>query len=153
MKKIILMMFMGVALTSVAQPRCICPAQKDSAMCLNLSEKDQKAYDELYESYTQKAKAVREKYGCDRMQKGVKPTDEQMDKMHRNRLASRKAMADLQEEYYGKFRKILTPAQAAKVLKLNHRNAGRHQAAAGRGGRKHCGQQKNFCNKGRCRVS
>lgn len=165
MKKLFIMMFMGVALTSVAQNRCfravqcdsaracrqICPmsCRADSAMKLNLSEKDQKVYNELRASYEKEAQEIREKYGCEQRTKGVQLTEEQMDKNHRNRFAAKKAMAELKEVYYGKFRKILTPSQAARALNLKGNGCVRQGKALGCNGKGHGRHAKNFRGKGR----
>ena len=139
MKKYILFLslFAGVALSSVAQStpggrfckQDTCRASlrdktrtRGMEVCgiqNSLSEEDRKKFQTLHESYQKDMAAIREKYPCAVKQKGVCRTEEQQDECMKNRLAAKKAIADLQSEYYTKFRKILTPRQTAQVLGMD----------------------------------
>jgi hypothetical protein len=48
--------------------------------------------------------------------------------------ANRKALLDLEEKYYGKFRKFLAPWQAAQAVKVDGFNGQRNNHKAFRGG-------------------
>lgn len=146
MKKLIILLFASMALTVSAQqaesgkgPRGERPRgemrQVKKQKGFNLSEEDKKTFDALNEEYKKECKAIREKYRCEKVEKGQKLTDEQMEARNKNRFACRKAMLDLQEKYYSKYRKVLTPAQASMVLKM-YNGAPRQKFAQGKNAKK-----------------
>jgi hypothetical protein len=52
------------------------------------------------------------------------PTDEQVDKMMRNRFKQSRKMLDIREKYYDEFRKFLSPKQVQKVFDKGMMNPG-----------------------------
>ena len=50
--------------------------------------------------------------------------------------AKRKALLELEEKYYGKFRKFLAPWQAAQAVKVDGFNGQQNNRKASRGGEK-----------------
>lgn len=129
MKKLLILLFASMALTVSAQqaksgngPRGERPRgemrQANKQKGFNLSEEDKNTFDALNEEYKKDRKAIREKYRGEKVEKGQKLTDEQLDARMKNRFACRKAMLELEEKYYPKYRKVLTPAQTAMVLNM-----------------------------------
>ena len=85
----------------------------------NLKEEDKEAFKALMKEYHAERKAVMEKNRGKKLEKGQKPTEEQMDAFMKQGYANRKALLDLEEKYYGKFRKFLAPRQAAQAVKVD----------------------------------
>ncbi|MBO5675814.1 MAG: hypothetical protein J6S07_05765, partial [Bacteroidaceae bacterium] len=99
-------------------------------------------------------KAVMEKNRGKKLEKGQKPTEEQMDAFMKQGYANRKALLELEEKYYGKFRKFLAPWQAAQAVKVDGFNG--NKAHGFRKGQKaqnnrhgHMGQK--GCNDQKCK--
>ena len=84
----------------------------------NLKEEDKEAFKALMKEYHAERKAVMEKNRGKKLEKGQKPTEEQMDAFMKQGYAVRKALLDLEEKYYGKFRKFLAPWQAAQTEEI-----------------------------------
>ena len=53
------------------------------------------------------------------------PTDEQVDKMMRDRFKQSRKMLDIREKYYDEFRKFLSPKQVEKVYNQGMMNQGK----------------------------
>lgn len=100
----------------------------------NLKEEDKEAFKALMKEYHAERKAVMEKNRGKKLEKGQKPTEEQMDAFMKQGYANRKALLDLEEKYYGKFRKFLAPRQAAQAVKVDGFNGQRNNHKAFRGG-------------------
>ena len=85
----------------------------------SVKEEDKEAFKALMKEYHAERKAVAEKYRGKKLEKGQKPTEEQMDAFMKQGYAKRKALLELEEKYYGKFRKFLAPWQAAQAVKVD----------------------------------
>ena len=98
-------------------------------------EEDKEAFKGLMKEYHADRKAVMEKYRGEKAKRGEKPTEKQMDARMKNHMACQKALVELQEKYYPKFRKMLNPFQTAQVLKLwdNNNNFQRQKGQKGKG--------------------
>ena len=135
MKKIFLLLFATVALSVSAQQqngqrgpqrdgaeRGMVHMGKDKDAKANLwksvKEEDKEAFKALMKEYHGERKAVMEKNKGQKLEKGQKPTEEQMNTFIKQSYAKRKALLDLEEKYYGKFRKFLAPWQAAQAVKI-----------------------------------
>lgn len=149
MKKYLILLFATLALTVNAQQE-----QRDKAprreraergmahmgmnskdnLWKNLKEEDKEAFKALMKEYHGERKAVMEKNKGQKLEKGQKPTEEQMDAFMKQGYANRKALLDLEEKYYGKFRKFLAPWQAAQAVKVDGFNGQRNNHKAFRGG-------------------
>ena len=84
----------------------------------SVKEEDKEAFKALMKEYHAERKAVMEKNKCQKLEKGQKPTEEQMNAFMKQSYAKRKALLNLEEKYYGKFRKFLAPWQAAQAVKV-----------------------------------
>ena len=102
----------------------------------SVKEEDKEAFKALMKEYHTERKAVAEKYRGKKLEKGQKPTEEQMDGFMKQGYAKRKALLELEEKYYGKFRKFLAPWQAAQAVKVDGFNGQQNNRKASRGGEK-----------------
>ena len=84
----------------------------------SVKEEDKEAFKALMKEYHAERKAVMEKNKCQKLEKGQKPTEEQMNAFMKQSYAKRKALLNLEEKYYGKFCKFLAPWQAAQAVKV-----------------------------------
>lgn len=149
MKKYLILLFATLALTVNAQQEHRDKApRRDKAergmvhmgmihkakLWKNLKEEDKEAFKALMKEYHAERKAVMEKNRGKKLEKGQKPTEEQMDAFMKQGYANRKALLDLEEKYYGKFRKFLAPWQAAQAVKVDGFNGQRNNHKAFRGG-------------------
>ena len=149
MKKYLILLFATLALTVNAQQEHRDKApRRDKAergmvhmgmnhkakLWKNLKEEDKEAFKALMKEYHAERKAVMEKNRGKKLEKGQKPTEEQMDAFMKQCYANRKALLDLEEKYYGKFRKFLAPRQAAQAVKVDGFNGQRNNHKAFRGG-------------------
>ena len=149
MKKYLILLFATLALTVNAQQEHRDKAtRRDKAargmvqmgmnhkakLWKNLKEEDKEAFKALMKEYHAERKAVMEKNRGKKLEKGQKPTEEQMDAFMKQGYANRKALLDLEEKYYGKFRKFLAPRQAAQAVKVDGFNGQRNNHKAFRGG-------------------
>ena len=137
MKKYLILLFAALALNVNAQNDNKCNAsqcegakrgmihqhrgKKHSKAMLwkSVKEEDKEAFKSLMKEYHAERKAVAEKYRGKKLEKGQNPTEEQMDGFMKQGYAMRKALLNLEEKYYGKFRKFLAPRQAAQAVKVN----------------------------------
>ncbi|MBR6699768.1 MAG: hypothetical protein IKL71_07125 [Bacteroidaceae bacterium] len=146
MKKYLILLFAALALNVSAQDTQGSNSEKREGakrgmmhrgkkdFTANLSEEAKKTYEALAKEYSQEKKAIREKYRIQKPEKGQKPTEAQMDEIMEKRYACRKALLNLEEKYYGKFRKFLTPWQAAQAVKAGDFNGRHNNRKAFRGG-------------------
>ena len=149
MKKYLILLFATLALTVNAQQEHRDKApRRDKAergmvhmgmnhkakLWKNLKEEDKEAFKALMKEYHAERRAVMEKNRGKKLEKGQKPTEEQMDAFMKQGYANRKALLDLEEKYYGKFRKFLAPRQAAQAVKVDGFNGQRNNHKAFRGG-------------------
>ena len=149
MKKYLILLFATLALTVNAQQEHRDKApRRDKAergmghmgmnhkakLWKNLKEDAKEAFKALMKEYHAERKAVMEKNRGKKLEKGQKPTEEQMDAFMKQGYANRKALLDLEEKYYGKFRKFLAPRQAAQAVKVDGFNGQRNNHKAFRGG-------------------
>lgn len=135
MKKYLILLFAALALNVNAQQeqqgrgpkrdgakRGMVHMGKDKDAKANLwksvKEEDKEAFKALMKEYHGERKAVMEKNKGQKLEKGQKPTEEQMNAFMKQSYAKRKALLDLEEKYYGKFRKFLAPWQAAQAVKV-----------------------------------
>lgn len=100
----------------------------------SVKEEDKEAFKALMKEYHAERKAVMEKNRGKKLEKGQKPTEEQMDEFMKQGYSMRKALLDLEEKYYGKFRKFLAPWQAAQAVKVDGFNGRQNNRKASRGG-------------------
>lgn len=160
MKKYLILLFATLALTVNAQQEHRDKApRRDKAergmvhmgmihkakLWKNLKEEDKEAFKALMKEYHAERKAVMEKNRGKKLEKGQKPTEEQMDAFMKQGYANRKALLDLEEKYYGKFRKFLAPWQAAQAVKVDGFNGQQNNRKASRGGEK--GKKHQYGNK------
>ena len=135
MKKYLILLFAALALNVNAQQeqqgrgpkrdgakRGMVHMGKDKDAKANLwksvKEEDKEAFKALMKEYHAERKAVMKKNRGKKLEKGQKPTEEQMNAFMKQSYAKRKALLDLEEKYYGKFRKFLAPWQAAQAVKV-----------------------------------
>lgn len=111
----------------------------------SVKEEDKEAFKALMKEYHAERKAVMEKNRGKKLEKGQKPTEEQMDEFMKQGYAMRKALLNLEEKYYGKFRKFLAPWQAAQAVKVDGFNGRQNNRKASRGG--HHSKQQQFGKK------
>ena len=145
MKKLFLMLFLGMTLSVSAQQegeRGGHMRERQGMMQgrqqkeIEVAPEHKEAFEALKKEYAEAKKEVYGKYRGEMPKRGEKPTDEQMDTRMKNHMACQKALVELQEKYYPKFRKMLNPFQTAQVLKLWGDNKGfsPQQGKHGKGG-------------------
>ena len=149
MKKLFLMLFLGMTLSVSAQQEGerggqMRERQRQGMMQgrqqkeVEVAPEHKEAFEALKKEYAEAKKEVYGKFRGEMPKRGEKPTDEQMDTRMKNHMACQKALVELQEKYYPKFRKMLNPFQAAQVLELWGNNNGfqRQNAGPGQGGQR-----------------
>ena len=94
----------------------------------SLSEEDAQAFSDLYKEYTKKMYAIHVLYKQNDNDNGPL-TDEQIDRQLLNNFAQSRAILDVREQFYRKFRKVLTPSQINTILE--DERARRARAIAG----------------------
>lgn len=145
MKKLFLLLFLGMTLSVSAQQN----GERGGQMCelqgmmqgrqqrkIEVAPENKEAFEALKKEYHAERKAVAEKYLGKKLEKDQKPTEEQMDAFMKQGYAKRKALLELEEKYYGKFRKFLAPRQAAQAVKVDGFNGQQNNRKASRGGKK-----------------
>ena len=85
---------------------------------LMLSDKQAEKFAVTFREYSAKMDELFEKGKPEKFEPGKEFTDDQLDKMAKNRFEGQKKFAELQEKFYNKFRKDLSARQVAKVLRL-----------------------------------
>ena len=104
---------------------------------LGLDDKTAAKFKDVYAKYMKEMNDLR-KEGMDfrmrgRMQKGdtlakmkiQMPTDDEVDKMMRDRFKQSRKILDIREKYYDEFRKFLSPKQVQKVYDKGQENHGK----------------------------
>lgn len=86
---------------------------------LMLSDKQAEKFAVTYREYAAKLDELFQKNAPAKPEPGKELTDEELDKMAKQRFQGFKNLAELQEKYYAKFRKDLSARQVAKVLIFN----------------------------------
>jgi len=107
---------------------------------LGLDDKTAAKFTEVYKKYMAEQNEVRKEFAPDFAMRGKMedkkdgkefkmkmeaPTDEQVDKMMRDRFKQSRKMLDIREKYYDEFRKFLSPKQVQKVYDENQMEPGR----------------------------
>lgn len=85
---------------------------------LMLSDKQAEKFAVTFREYSAKMDELFEKGKPEKFEAGKELTDEELDKLAKNRFEGQKKFAELQEKFYAKFRKDLSARQVAKVLRL-----------------------------------
>ena len=104
---------------------------------LGLDDKTAAKFKDVYAKYMKEMNDLR-KEGMDfrmrgRIQKGdtlakmkiQMPTDDEVDKMMRDRFKQSRKMLDIREKYYDEFRKFLSPKQVQKIYDQGQMNHGK----------------------------
>ena len=104
---------------------------------LGLDDKTAAKFKDVYAKYMKEMNDLR-KEGMDfrmrgRIQKGdtlakmkiQMPTDDEVDKMMRDRFKQSRKMLDIREKYYDEFRKFLAPKQVQKIFDKGQMNRGK----------------------------
>ena len=122
-------------------------ADKQAAKIVNdlgLDDKTAAKFTEVYKKYMKELDDVRKEfplYGVKGMKAKAQasiPTDEEVDKMMRDRFKQSRKMLELREKYYDEFRKFLSPKQVQKVYDHGQMNRNLfHQEMNRRAGMKH----------------
>ena len=101
---------------------------------LGLDDKTAAKFTEVYKKYMAEQNEVRKEFAPDFVMRGkvevkkdgeafnVKmnaPTDEQVDKMMRDRFKQSRKILEIREKYYDEFRKFLSPKQVQKIYDEN----------------------------------
>ena len=123
---------------------------------LGLDDKTAAKFTEVYKKYMKELDDVRKEfplYGVKGMKAKAQvsiPTDEEVDKMMRDRFKQSRKMLEVREKYYDEFRKFLSPKQVQKVYdhgqmnrnlfhkEMNRRAGMKHERG---GGQPHQGRQ------------
>ena len=111
---------------------------------LGLDDKTASKFTEVYKKYMKELDDVRKEfplYGVKGMKAKAQasiPTDEEVDKMMRDRFKQSRKMLELREKYYDEFRKFLSPKQVQKVYDHGQMNRNLfHKEMNRRAGMKH----------------
>lgn len=111
---------------------------------LGLDDKTAAKFTEVYQKYMKELDDVRKEfplYGVKGMKAKAQasiPTDEEVDKMMRDRFKQSRKMLDIREKYYDEFRKFLSPKQVQKVYDHGQMNPNLfHKEMNRRAGMKH----------------
>jgi hypothetical protein len=99
---------------------------------LGLDDKTAAKFKDVYKKYMQEMNDLRKEYmpkkPVVKPEEGKPfpmPTDEQVDKMMRDRFKQSRKMLDIREKYYDEFRKFLSPKQVEKVYNKGMMNQGK----------------------------
>ena len=103
---------------------------------LNLDEKATEKFVPLYKAYNDEKKDIREKYGKKKGNPQLM-TDEDVAKANKDKFAQKRAMLDLEENYYKKFTKIMNDRQYNVLMKMGKKHHGNHMGK----GRNHRGNR------------
>ena len=111
---------------------------------LGLDDKTAAKFTEVYKKYMKELDDVRKEfplYGVKGMKAKAQasiPTDEEVDKMMRDRFKQSRKMLEVREKYYDEFRKFLSPKQVQKVYDHGQMNRNLfHKEMNRRAGMKH----------------
>ncbi len=92
---------------------------------LDLDEKATEKFVPLYKSYSEEKKGIHEKYGKKKGNPQLM-TDEDVAKTNKDKFAQKRAMLDLEENYYKKFTKIMNDRQYNVMMSMNKKHHGNH---------------------------
>ena len=111
---------------------------------LGLDDKTAAKFTDVYKKYMKELDDVRKEfplYGIKGMKAKTQasiPTDEEVDKMMRDRFKQSRKMLEVREKYYDEFRKFLSPKQVQKVYDHGQMNRSMfHKEMNRRAGMKH----------------
>lgn len=90
---------------------------------LMLDDANAAKFKDIYQSYQKDIQAVRQKFHPKKQEQSEKPqtkerkemTDQEVEERILNQMKEQKEMLNLKENYYAKFRKVLSPKQILKV--------------------------------------
>ncbi len=103
------------------------------AKSLQLDEATAEQFTKIYAEYHEAMRKVRTQYRFEQPKQGEvkegeeRPTlsDEQIEKNILNRFAMSRAILDIREQYYPRFREVLTPRQIEQLYRLEQRQGER----------------------------
>ena len=108
---------------------------------LGLDDKTSAKFMDVYKKYMTEMNDLRKEYMPKRPEPGKAPsmpTDDEVDKMMRDRFKQSRKMLDIREKYYEEFRKFLSPKQVHKIYEQGQKNHGKfHKEMNRRAGMKH----------------
>ena len=108
---------------------------------LGLDDKTAAKFKDVYAKYMKEMNDLRKEYMPKRPEPGKAPsmpTDDEVDKMMRDRFKQSRKMLDIREKYYDEFRKFLSPKQVQKIYEQGQKNHGKfHKEMNRRAGMKH----------------
>lgn len=95
-----------------------------------LNDQQAASFTEMYHAYNKKLRAIKQLYRAERPAKDTELTEEQAEKRILESFKQSRAIIDIREEYYQKFRTILNAKQVNKIFEDEkmRRNAFRQQA-------------------------
>ena len=82
----------------------------------SLNEAQAQQFSALYKEYSKKLRAIHDRYYQPRPAEGTSLTDEQIEQRILDNFAQSRAIIDVREQYYKKFRKILTAKQINRIF-------------------------------------
>ena len=82
----------------------------------SLNEAQAQQFSALYKEYSKKLRAIHDRYYQPRPAEGTSLTDEQVEQRILDNFAQSRAIIDVREQYYKKFRKILTAKQINRIF-------------------------------------
>lgn len=95
-----------------------------------LNDQQAAAFTDMYHAYNTKLRAIKQLYRAERPAKDTELNEEQIEKRILDSFKQSRAIIDVREEYYQKFRTILNAKQVNKIFEDEkmRRNAFRQQA-------------------------
>lgn len=82
-----------------------------------LDEKKAAEFTEIYHAYNKQLHAIKKQYRRERPEEGEELTEEQVEQRMLDHFAQSRAILDVREEYYKKFRTVLTAKQVHVIYK------------------------------------
>ena len=97
---------------------------------LMLDDANAAKFKDIYQSYQKDLQAVRQKFHPKKQEQSEKPqmkerkelTDQEVEERILNQMKEQKEMLNVKENYYAKFRKVLSPKQIQKVYAQGNRS-------------------------------
>ena len=81
-----------------------------------LNEEQAQQFATLYKAYNKQMRAIHDQYRHERPAAGTTLTDEQIEQRILDNFAQSRAILNVREQYYQKFRKFLTPSQINQIF-------------------------------------
>ena len=81
----------------------------------SLNSEQSEQFGSLYKEYSKKLFAIKREFGNSRPESHSALTDEQIEKRILDNFALSRGILDVREEYYKKFREVLTPSQISTI--------------------------------------